>query len=123
MSATDYFCKHFRGMHMDSPCKAGIDPTQYRDAARPATYPCCTKARHDECESFEGYTQAEIDESEQFIADFLVKLAALTSGEGQRCIHCDTPIDKLEQVGRCVYARPCNCRQYQGTLPKKGDGK
>ena len=119
MSATNYFCRHFRGMHMDLPCKAGVDPMQYRDATRPATYPCYTVERHGECKSFEGYTQAEIDEEERFIAGFLVKLAALTGGKGERCIHCDEPIEKLEQVGRCVYARPCNCRQYQGRLPKR----
>lgn len=25
----------------------------------------------------------------------------------------------MRQVGRCVYADPCGCRLYQGTLPKK----
>lgn len=121
MSATNYFCRHYRGMHMKVPCLAGLDPAQYGDRARPATSPCYSVERHNECPSFAGYTQAEIDEDNQFVARFLVKLAALTGGEGERCIHCDAPLEKLEQVGRCVYARPCGCRQYQGTLPKKKD--
>lgn len=32
------------------------------------------------------------------------------------CPHCDAPIAQQEQVGRCVYARPCGHRLYQGTV-------
>lgn len=32
------------------------------------------------------------------------------------CPHCDAPIAQQEQVGRCVYARPCGHRLYQGIV-------
>jgi hypothetical protein len=32
------------------------------------------------------------------------------------CPHCDTPFTDQRQVGRCVYAVPCYCRLYQGTI-------
>lgn len=35
------------------------------------------------------------------------------------CPHCDTPFTDQRQVGRCVYAVPCNCRLYQGTVAEK----
>jgi hypothetical protein len=41
---------------------------------------------------------------------YLEKLAA------DICPFCDTPITDQRQVGRCVYALPCNCRLYQGTV-------
>lgn len=49
-------------------------------------------------------------------------LKALSSGdftELTTCIHCGEDIDELEQIGRCVYARPCGHRQFQGFLRKK----
>jgi hypothetical protein len=42
------------------------------------------------------------------------------------CPHCDTAIARQEQVGHCVYARPCGHRLYQGKVgafapePSKG---
>ncbi len=36
------------------------------------------------------------------------------------CPHCKTPIAEKRQVGRCVYARPCGHRLYQGKLKKEG---
>jgi hypothetical protein len=32
------------------------------------------------------------------------------------CPHCDLTVEKEEQVGHCVYARPCGHRLYQGTV-------
>jgi len=42
--------------------------------------------------------------------------ALITMLEGKYCIHCRAPIERKEQVGRCVYARPCGHRQYQGEV-------
>jgi hypothetical protein len=33
--------------------------------------------------------------------------------KGETCPWCHTTIDKTEQVGRCMYARPCGHRLYQ----------
>ena len=117
MGATNYFCRHFHGMHKDKPCDQGLDPDQFRDRAKPATLPCHTTERHHECPAFAGYTAEEIAEDDRAIADFIVRLAAQHSGQSDKCVHCEKPIEKLEQVGRCVYARPCGCRQFQGKVP------
>ncbi len=29
-------------------------------------------------------------------------------------MHCATKVAELKQVGSCVYAEPCGCRQGQG---------
>jgi len=52
------------------------------------------------------------------IIDAIHEFAKMISGEATHCLHCNQPIDHLEQVGRCVYAEPCGHRQYQGRLPK-----
>jgi hypothetical protein len=33
------------------------------------------------------------------------------------CVSCLKPVEKYEEVGRCVYAEPCGHRQYQGRAP------
>ena len=35
------------------------------------------------------------------------------------CPHCGEHVESMEQVGRCVYSRPCGCRQFQGLVPEK----
>lgn len=35
------------------------------------------------------------------------------------CPHCGQAIEERKQVGRCVYASPCNHRLYQGRAPDK----
>lgn len=34
------------------------------------------------------------------------------------CPHCGAKVERKEQVGRCVYAKPCGHRLYQGSLPE-----
>jgi hypothetical protein len=58
---------------------------------------------------------------EQAIGKFLENFAKMLEGKAETCLRCNQPINKLEQVGRSVYARPCGCRQYQGKVPKKED--
>lgn len=55
----------------------------------------------------------------QELADAFKRFVAAITGNPTECIHCKRLIEKLEQVGRCVYARPCGCRQYQGKLRKE----
>lgn len=59
------------------------------------------------------------EEDEKQIRVFLERLNAVSRGESDICIHCQKPFTTLTQVGRCVYASPCGCRQYQGKLPEK----
>lgn len=36
----------------------------------------------------------------------------------RQCVHCGTPVETYEKVGRCVYADPCGHRQWQGQVPR-----
>ncbi len=40
----------------------------------------------------------------------------------RECIMCGTALAAQLQVGRCIYAEPCGCRQGQGHL-MNADGK
>lgn len=55
---------------------------------------------------------------EQEVDNLIAAVAAVAQGDSTICAICSKPFDLLEQVGRCVYARPCNHRQYQGRLPR-----
>lgn len=35
------------------------------------------------------------------------------------CPVCRQPVEQEQQIGRCVYARPCGHRMYQGKAKKK----
>lgn len=61
------------------------------------------------------------DEDAAIVRRLIEGLARMSRGEQKTCLHCEAPIEELEQDGRCVYAKPCGCRQYQGTLPRKAD--
>jgi hypothetical protein len=37
--------------------------------------------------------------------------------EPHKCVFCQRPIERFDQVGRSVYAFPCGCRLYQGIVP------
>lgn len=54
--------------------------------------------------------------SEEAIKAVQDYFAALKDGI---CHVCRQKVERKEQVGRCVYARPCGHRLYQGTLPKE----
>ena len=51
--------------------------------------------------------------------EFLTNMLKQMRGENDTCLHCQTPITDMKQHGRCVYAYPCGCRQYQGKLSGK----
>ncbi len=56
------------------------------------------------------------DDKEDWIIEAIEKIKA--SVEGNVCHVCDGHIENKIQVGRCVYAEPCNHRLYQGTIAK-----
>lgn len=67
---------------------------------------------------------SERDEhNKQIAAEVLKDFIKMLQGEAETCIRCGKPIDNLEEVGRCVYARPCGCRQYQGKVPASYKGR
>ena len=50
-------------------------------------------------------------------ADYMARIAAGI------CPHCDAPITRRVQEGRCVLAAPCGHRLYQGYLPGPAGGE
>lgn len=60
------------------------------------------------CPQFAAYSEEEIatmvERNAQVARQYFVDL------EANICPHCQTPIAKTEQVGRCRYARPCGHR-------------
>lgn len=48
------------------------------------------------------------EEIKQFINTYFERLY------GSRCPVCNGNVVSQEQIGRCVYARPCGHRMYQG---------
>jgi hypothetical protein len=53
------------------------------------------------------------------VADYFKQMAALDRRDSDLCPNCNSHIDEMEQVGRCVYAKPCGCRLWQGAVPEK----
>lgn len=111
------WCRHFNGIDKGT-CKAGVRYEDVRGSVASKTYPCFKEnGCAERCPSTSFLSEQEIAEevkrSQEHAAKFLAELA-----EGKTCPHCHRPIEKRRQVGRCVYASPCGCRQYQGTLPE-----
>lgn len=79
-------------------------------------FPCFTAGAEHLCAKYEGYTAEEIAEEERQVTEALKKYEALWTRESEDCPQCGAHVDAMEQVGRCVYSRPCNCRQGQGRL-------
>lgn len=114
MDAT--ICKHFTGIQNEQ-CQCGI---RYQSVMGQGGIPCVVMERTN-CDRREYPTQSEVDAHNAKVrataAMWMKRMAQLMSGESRECLECHEPITALEQVGRCVYARPCGCRQYQGTVP------
>ena len=51
------------------------------------------------------------------VSEALTKLVALSKRETDECFLCGKKVERMTKVGRCVYARPCGCRLWQGTVP------
>ena len=108
------WCRHFNGAH-NHHCTIGV---VYGDVIEAGTrnLPClkddgCSYR----CASASFLTEQELDvkvaEEEEIVRKFLAEMA-----EGKTCVVCHAPIENKYQVGRCVYAAPCNHRQYQGKV-------
>lgn len=120
------FCKHYPsgGLADNTHCKQGVEMQSTRDTSIvPHRFPCFTAEAEHLCVKYEGPTAEEIAEDRRQAAETLKQMLGLMSGTADVCPHCGAHIDHMEQVGACVYARPCNCRQYQGTVPDAGMGQ
>jgi hypothetical protein len=57
------------------------------------------------------------DETDKLITEFIKRLSTFWSRETEECPHCGQHAERLVQVERSVYARPCGYRQGQGFVP------
>ena len=48
---------------------------------------------------------------------YMLSMMSFENRETEDCPACDQHVDKLDKIGRCVYARPCGCRIWQGNIP------
>ena len=56
-------------------------------------------------------------ETMKFVAQKMEHMANLMQRKTDQCVHCSATIKAMEKIGRSVYARPCGCRLWQGTVP------
>lgn len=112
-------CRHFNGLINDQ-CKAGITYHDVRDDTPPGRRFSCHPNFMDRgpasiiCPAMDYFTDAELEEQEKAIAAAVSKF--IQDLKADICPHCGQAILQKVQVGRCVYARPCGDRLYQGGL-------
>ncbi len=131
-------CKFYNGDYLHTHCKAGVcyrDVTTDPDCIEGVAFrkPCIDhiKRNHESgsnwdnvhqrenyalrghCDKRQFPTAEEVDEFErQSEAKFRDHMEGIRNN---RCPTHKIPITKV-QVGKCVYANPCGCRLYQGTI-------
>jgi hypothetical protein len=116
-------CRHYNGLNNDA-CEKGIDYKTVRDDSGDGMYrwPCLGAANwrpcNTTCAHFELYTKEELEAQDREVAAIIEQLTKFDRRESEDCPHCKQHVERLEKVGRCVYARPCNCRVWQGTIPE-----
>lgn len=113
------------GLFENKHCKAGIEmETMIVQGDKPyrSILPCCNPEVSHHCPKHEPYTEEEERADDLKIADFLKKMAALSTRKSEECPHCGAHVEEMEQIGRCVYSRPCGCRQFQGQVPTAWKG-
>lgn len=112
-------CVHFNGL-MNKQCEAGV---LYADVKEPGE-----EVPHIPCiEGYEGIivcekrlmpTPEQIAERNATIIEYLDRLARATSGELRECLECRVLVERYTEVGHCVYAEPCQHRQWNGKAPR-----
>jgi hypothetical protein len=104
------WCQHFNGVDHEA-CKAGI---AYKDVVQDGKFPCL---KDDDCMmACPHVIFPTVQEAAEEAARINTRVAEalLSSLARGLCPHCHTKIEEERQVGRCVYARPCGHRLYQG---------
>jgi hypothetical protein len=124
-------CRHFTGL-LEDQCDAGVlytsvmGPFEGGQLAGDPEYrcriPCLPCGAHLGCSKREYPTaeEAEADKARvnAAVARFMERIGVFERRESEACPTCGEHVDRLQKVGRCVYARPCNCRLWQGIVPQ-----
>lgn len=58
------------------------------------------------------------EDQDAFVAAFLARLTDFNERKTENCPYCGKHVSRLLKIGRCVYASPCQCRLWQGTIPE-----
>lgn len=118
--ANDKWCRHYSGVGNGPTCAIGVpyDGVRSTDVRGNYTWPCYDPVVRSCCGKFESFTQEEIAEDDRLTALFLEELNKLNARETEECLTCHAHIERMQQVGRCTYARPCGHRLWQGTIPE-----
>lgn len=108
------YCRHFTGIQHKT-CAAGVVyRTMWDNSVKPHTLPCTPLACSVTCDRYAPQTPEEIKAQDAYVENFCREL-----NEGKTCPHCHAPIAQREQVGRCLYARPCGHRLGQVGFPRE----
>lgn len=112
------WCRHCNGL-VNTHCKADVRYEDVRDSeSHPYRWPCFkSDGCPERCALVSYPTPEEIKAHDEEVAALLQEFARKL--ENNICPQCDRPIERKEQVGRCVYALPCHHRLYQGRLPRQ----
>jgi hypothetical protein len=113
-------CRHFTGIH-NGECRVGIDYMTMRQLPEDggmAQWPCHHKNLGGLCNRFDGYTEEEAQAREDGHRKNMKALNDLSTRKSNTCFQCGEEITAMRQVGRCVYAAPCECRLWQGSIPE-----
>ena len=113
-------CRKFTGM-MNDECTAGVNYMSMRvlpPEGGMARWPCHHNNLDGMCPSFVAYTDEEIQTRVDGHNKVMQSLDDLSTRESDICFHCGKQVMSMQQVGPCVYAQPCNCRLWQGRIPK-----
>jgi hypothetical protein len=56
-------------------------------------------------------------ETAKAVGEAMTRMFELMSHKTDLCFRCGKQVTSMQKIGRCVYARPCGCRLWQGTVP------
>ncbi len=108
-------CLHFNGVQ-NLRCRADIPYESVRDDKR--RLPCLTlsTAMQPSDTKCASYLEPTIEQIAAFNAELDARMDEIRArGERNECSECGAKIVEARQVGRCVYAEPCNHRIGQGS--------
>lgn len=106
-------CRHFNGIMHDT-CKTGVVYASVQDRhERPLRLPCLKEDNCSErCLQASFLSEEEIAEQEAEISKAVS--AFFQDMHDGLCPECHQKVEREVQVGRCVYAEPCQHRLWQG---------
>lgn len=129
MSERPEYCRHYNigDNWRNTKCNAGVEYAKVRSPNHPGNNsPCYNPEIRHLCPLWQPETEEQLKALEAAnieMGKFIENFAAMLKGENKNCLHCGQAVEKLKKDGRCVYARPCGCRQYQGEVPESWEGE